>query len=286
MAKAKKVVEGVDVPIVKLTPLRERTVRQKSYRKLKANLMAVGLIEPLCVCREDDTYYILDGFIRYQIFLELGMESVPCLVMNTKDIYTPNRQVNNLSAREEMKMLRRALEGLDEKTIARAFGMDSISSRLNTGMLKDLHPDVVTALQEERLHQKTARELTFVTQKRQAEILTLMEKGGDSSLAFAKTQILKTPPAQRTKKKKRSNPWNANVKKKRDLVKKLADVEKHYDFYSTLYRTYVGDLLKLAIYVRQIVNRQQLLEYLEENNPDALKLFNEVLAESEGKAAG
>jgi ParB-like chromosome segregation protein Spo0J len=248
--------------------------------------MAVGLIEPLCVCREDDTYYILDGFIRYQIFLELGVESVPCLVMNTRDIYTPNRQVNNLSSREEMKMLRRALEGLDEKTIARAFGMDSISSRLNTGMLKDLHPDVVTALQEERLHQKTARELTFVTQKRQAEILTLMEKSGDSSLAFAKMQILKTPPAQRTKKKKRSNPWDANVKKKRDLVKKLADVEKHYDFYSTLYRTYVGDLLKLAIYVRQIVNRQQLLEYLEENNPDALKLFNEVLAESEGKAAG
>lgn len=234
MAKAKKVVEGVDVPIVKLTPLKERKVSQKSYRKLKANLMAVGLIEPLCVCKEDDTYYILDGFIRYQIFLEMGVESVPCLVMNTKDIYTPNRQVNNLSAKEEVKMLRRALENLDEKTIAKAFGMESISSRLNTGMLKDLHPNVVTALQKEKIHQQTARELTFVTQKRQAEILTLMEKSGDCSLAFAKTQILKTPPAQRTKKRKRSNPWDASVKKKRNLVKKLADVEKYRHFSSVL----------------------------------------------------
>lgn len=286
MEKDKNMGVGVDVPIVKLTPLRERKVSPKSYRKLKANLMAVGLIEPLCVCKEDDTYYILDGFIRYQIFLEMGVESVPCIVMGRKDIYTPNRQVNNLSSKEEVKMLRRALQNLDEETIAKAFGMESISSRLNTGMLKELHPNVVAALQNEKLQQQTARELTFVTQKRQAEILTLMEKSGDCSLAFAKTQILKTPPAQRTKNKKRSNPWDTNIKKKRNLVKKLAEVEKHYDFYSTLYRTYVGDLLKLAIYVRQIVNRPKLLKYLDENNPDAVRLFNEVLAESEGKAVG
>ena len=55
-------VKGVDVSIVKLTPLRKRTVSKKNYRKLVANLKAVGLIEPLCVCEENGQYLILLTF--------------------------------------------------------------------------------------------------------------------------------------------------------------------------------------------------------------------------------
>jgi predicted RNA-binding protein with RPS1 domain len=286
MPEPDRIVEGADVPIVKLTPLKKRKVSPKSYRKLKANLMAVGLIEPLCVCREGDSYFILDGFIRYQVFLELGIETVPCLVLDSKDIYTPNRQVNNLSPKEEVRMLRKALENLDEKTIAEAFGMESISTRLHTGMYKELHPKVLAALEEEKLFLHTAKEMTFVSPARQVEILRLMDTSGDWSLSFAKAQVLKTPQAQRSKKKRKKNPWDVSAKKKKDLANKLASVEKSYDFYSTLYRQYVGDLLKLTIYARQVINRSNLLEYLDANYPEAVRLFNEVLAESEGKEAG
>ena len=55
------------------------------------------------------------------------METVPCLVLSSRDLYTPNRQVNYLSPMEEIGMLRKALEKLDEKTIARAFGIESIT---------------------------------------------------------------------------------------------------------------------------------------------------------------
>lgn len=286
MGKKQSVVQGADVPIVKLTPLRERKVGAKSFRKLKANLAAVGLIEPLCVCKEGETYYILDGYIRYQAFLEMGVETVPCLILRSRDIYTPNRQVNGLSRKQETKMLRKALETLDEKTVAEAFGMESLGSRLDTSLCKDLHADVCAALQAEKITRQTAKELKHVLQKRQQEILTLMEKSGDWSTSFAKTQILQTPPGQRTRKKRRSNPWDASAKKKRSLVKRLSEVEEQYDFYSTIYRQYVADLLKLVIYVRQIINRPALLEYLETHRPDAVRMFNEVMAESEGKAAG
>ncbi len=279
-------VKGADVPIVKLTPLRKRTVSKKNYNKLLANIKAVGLIEPLCVCQEGGQYFILDGYIRYTALLELGIEVVPCLLLASRDLYTPNRQVNHLSPKQEVRMLRKALEKLDESTIAKAFGVESLKTRLSTSLYRDLHPVVVKELEKGTLLQSTARELTYVMPKRQVEILKLMAEAGDWSLAFAKAQVLATQPNMRSKKKRHSSPWQRGQNTKRDLVKKLAEVEKHYDFYSALYRQYVGDLLKLAIRVRQIVTRPNLRDYLAEHHPEDLQFFESVLAESEGKAVG
>mgnify|MGYP006277085199 FL=1 len=279
-------VKGMDVPIVKLTPLRKRNVSKKNYSKLVANLKAVGLIEPLCVCQEGEQFFILDGYIRYTALLEMGVETVPCLVLPSRDLYTPNRQVNHLSPKQEVGMLRKALENLDEATIAQAFGVESVKTRLNTSLYRDLHKDVVAALESGKLLQSAAKQLMYVVPKRQLEILKMMEDSGDWSIAFAKAQVLATQPAQRNKKKRGRNPWQRGQKTKRDLAKKLAEVEKHYDFYSALYRQYVGDLLKLAIHVRQIVTRPELRDYLAEHHPDDPESFESVLAERARHAAG
>jgi len=279
-------VKGVDVPIVKLVPLRKRKVSSKNYGRLLANLKAVGLIEPLCVCQEGDQFFILDGYIRYTALLEMGVEVVPCLVLASRDIYTPNRQVNHLSTKQEVKMLRKALEKLDEETIARAFGMESLKTRLNTSLFRDLHPKVVEALEAKRISQSTARELAYVLPKRQVNILGLMEDSGDWSVAFAKAQILTTPPALRSRKKRKNAPWERGQSTKRDLVKKLTEVEKHFDFYSALYRQYVGDLLKLTIYVRQLLTRPNIHEHLRAQHAHALEFLESILADSEGKAVG
>jgi len=279
-------VKGMDVPIVKLTPLRKRKVSKKNYGKLLANLKAVGLIEPLCVCHEGEQFFILDGYIRYTALLELGVETVPCLVLASRDLYTPNRQVNHLSPKEEVRMLRKALEKLDEATIAKAFGVESVKSRLNTSLYRDLHKEIIPELQSGRLMQSVAKELAYVVPKRQLEIVRMMQESGDWSLAFAKAQVLATQPGQRSKKRRKSNPWQRGQKTKRDLAKKLAEVEKHYDFYSALYRQYVGDLLKLAIYVRQILTRPELHDHLAARHAEDLRFFESVLAETEGKAVG
>jgi ParB-like chromosome segregation protein Spo0J len=275
----------VDVPIVKLVPVRERKVSKKSYDTLVANLKAVGLIEPLCVCEENGQYLILDGYLRYTALLEMGVESIPCLVLPSRDLYTPNRQVNHLSASEQIRMLRKALEKLDEETIAEAFGIESVRTRLNTALYTDLHPDVVAELKGGQLTQQVAKELAYVVPKRQKEILMLMREAGDCTLAFAKAQVLATPPSMRSKKKRPRKPWTQRKNAQSDLVKKLAEAEKHYDFYSALYRQYVADLLKLAIYIRQILTRAELRNHLAEHHPQDLAFFEAVLAESERKGA-
>ena len=70
---------------------------------------------------------------------------------------------------------------------------------------------------------------------------------GDYSTAFAKAQVLMTPPAMRSKKHRKNTPWDKSQKTKH-LVKKLTEVEKHFDFYSALYRQYVGDLCGFGLW--------------------------------------
>ena len=40
------------IPIVQLIPVRKRKVSAKGFAKLKANIEAIGLIDPLCVCQD------------------------------------------------------------------------------------------------------------------------------------------------------------------------------------------------------------------------------------------
>lgn len=281
--KAKEV-HVVDVSILKLVPVRKRKVSKKNYERLLANLQAVGLIEPLCVYQDGDQFFILDGYIRYTALLELGIDTVPCLVLSSRDLYTPNRQVSHLSPQQEIQMLRNALEVVDEESLAQAFGMESVRARLNPRFHRELHPNVVAELSAGRLRQSAAKELAHVRPERQLEILDMMQEGGDSSLAFVKAQILATPAAMRNREKRATTPWQKAHAKKRDLAQKLTEVEKHYDFYSTLYRQYVSDLLKLAIYLRQIINRPELRYHLAAHHAEDLAMLESVLAESEGRA--
>jgi hypothetical protein len=183
-------------------------------------------------------------------------------------------------------MLRKALDRLDEESIARAFGMDSVRTRLNTALYLDLHANVVAELEAGRLAQSAAKELTYVTPKRQLEILAVMREGGDWSVAFAKAQVLMTPAPMRNAKKQRGTPWQRAQKNKSDLARKMAEVEKHYNFYSGLYRQYVGDLLKLAIYIRQIVTCPELRDHLAAHHPEELAFFESVIATGEGRIGG
>ena len=97
-----KPVRGIDVPIVKLIPRRERKVGKKYYQRIEASLRAVGLIDPLIVFPQGDSYEILDGCLRYRILLDMGVETVPCLIANEREGFTGNRMVNQLSASQEM----------------------------------------------------------------------------------------------------------------------------------------------------------------------------------------
>ena len=64
-------------------------------------------------------------------------------------------------------------------------------------------------------------------------------------------------------------------------MKRLHEAEQQQEFYSGLYRQYTTNLLKLVIFVRSLVSNERVNEYLEEHYPDQLKLFNEIINNTE-----
>ncbi len=279
-------VRGLDVPIGSLVPLNERTIPKTSYKRLRASIQAVGLIEPLSVYPEGETYVILDGYLRYRVCLELGIPEVPCLVLPTKEAYTPNQMVNPLTGVQENRMLTQALGTVGEERIAKALGITSLRHRLKDSLIRQLHPEVVRTFDEKNLPLRmVAKDLTFVKPEYQLTVLREMERAKDFNLAFARTLILRAPEDQRNDPGRRANPWMKGEAAKEALGAKLEEAERRYEFYAGLYRQYVADLLKLCMYVRRLVTSEKVAAYLKSQHPDLLGRFREILFETEGKEA-
>ena len=72
----------VDVPLTKLEPVKcnPRQISKKEKADLKNSMVKFGCVEPLVVRQED--YSIIGGHQRYRVGLELGLESLPCMLLN------------------------------------------------------------------------------------------------------------------------------------------------------------------------------------------------------------
>lgn len=275
--------EAHDIPIIRLKPLRDRKVNRREFDRILASIKAIGLIEPLIVYPEGDDFVITDGVQRYRALLELGIEVVPCIVGRHREAFTGNRMVNRVSPVQENRMIQKSLEELDEKTIAAALNLSGIAHRLKKTLLKHLHPDVAAALDQCAITRTCAMELTYVKPDRQSEILSAMKGYKDFSVAFARSLILKTPPAQRESRRRRKhNPWNKSAQRKNDLLKKLAEAEQKHDFYSRLYKQYTIDLLRLAIYARTLLTNNRVRVHLDQHHPEIVARFESIIAEAMG----
>ena len=275
--------DGRDIPIAQLVPMSERRISAAEYRKITASIRAVGLIDPLVVFQEKDHYTILDGQLRYQILVELGVETVPCLVWNEKEAFTANRMVNRLSNSQAAKMIRKSLEELDETTIAKAFGLTHIRHRLNKDLMKRLHPKVVALYDADRLSSTCAKELGFVSQKRQQEILRTLQSSGDYGVTMVRALVLQTPSAHRVKMRSGSKtPWSKHANGKSDLLKQLQQAEEQQDFYSSIYRQYSINLLKMVVYVRRLLVNEPIRKFLDQRYPEIVADFESIIASAEG----
>ncbi len=276
---------GMDIPIDKLTPLHKRQVNfggRNGYRKILTSIREIGLIQPLCVYQEGDAYMILDGYVRYRACQELGVPVLPCLVYPDKEAYTFNRMVSRLSPVQEARMIRKSLEVIDEKTIARTFGVQSIRHRLSSGATKRLHPEVAKAYDHSEISRPCVSEFSYVVPERQRLILEEMRQAKDFSVSLVRSMVFRTPPEQRNRDIHRKTPWEKDPSQKKELVTKLESVEKRYDFYSGLYRQYSADLLRLCVYVRKVVSNEHLRAHIEKHFPEQLKRFEGVLFETDG----
>ena len=104
MVDTSKLVVGLDIPIVKLVPRTERVVSEKYIKRIEASILAVGMLDPFVVFPQGDSYEILDGCLRYKILLDMGVETVPCLIRDQREAFTCSRMVNHISASQDSQV--------------------------------------------------------------------------------------------------------------------------------------------------------------------------------------
>jgi ParB/RepB/Spo0J family partition protein len=274
--------QSLDIAIGRLRPLRDRKIGKQEYDRILASIKAIGLIEPLIVYPEGESYVILDGVQRYRALLELGVETVPCILGKQREAFTGNRMVNRVSPVQETRMIQKSLGELDEKTIAAALGISGIAYRMKKTLLKRLHSDVANAFDQNKVTQACAIELTHVKPERQKEILSAMEGYNDYSIAFARSLILKTPAPLREPRRGKHDPWDKTAQHKNNLLKKLAEAEQKHDFYSRLYKQYTVDLLRLAIFARSLLTNGRIRVYLDQHYSTIVERFETIIADTKG----
>jgi len=278
-------IDGRDIELIRLRPLHKREIdfeRNRGFRKILASIASIGLIEPLAVLRENGatTYVILDGYLRFTACQKLGVKSVPCIVYKENQAYSFNKNVNRLSPFQEIRMLRKSLETIDEPTIARTFGVKSIRHRLGPGVIRYLHPDVVKAFESDMFRRACAIEFASVVPERQIEIFREMKKIGDYSAVFCRSMVLQTPAAKRNKRAIHRQGWAKDQTRKKDLVNRLKHAEAQHDFYSTLYRQYSADLLRVTFYIRKLIANPKVEAHLKIHHQEILTRFSEIIADA------
>ena len=272
-----------DISFEQLVPLNARNINLKSsrgYNRLLATINAVGLIEPLAVYPENGHYVILNGYLRYKACEQLKVATIPCIIYQDKEAYTFNRMVNNLSGFQERKMLQKSLEKIDEKTVAKAFGMTTIRHRLAPTILKNVHTQIAKAFEDDVISKSCIKEITAVQPERQLEILKEMKAKRNFSLAFLRALVIGTPESKKNPDRTLRKPWSKDPAKRKALVTRLEEASKQHDFYSTLYRQYSTDLLKMCFYVRQLITKASLSAHLEAKHPETLNNFKQIIAET------
>ncbi len=207
-----------DIPLDQLVPLQTRDIdfnKNTGFLKIIASIKSVGLIEPLAVYQKDqNSYAILDGYLRYVALEQLDEPTSPCIIYSEHQAYSFNKNVNRLSNSQEIRMLRRSLETLDESTIAETFGLKSLSYRLSSGLMRNLHPEVVAAFEKDLIGKVCARELSRSYPARQLEILSEMRAVNNYKRRFV-GHSLSEPPWSRWNKRRRrhQNPETEPEKK-------------------------------------------------------------------------
>lgn len=271
----------VVLPVSSLYPMFTRKVAGRwgsVYRRIVSSIKEIGLIEPLVVIEKEGRYYIKDGVLRWKALQELKIETVECLIGTDDDVYTYNKRVNPLSPSETHAMI--------NKAISDGVGVDKIAATLNVknrwvqrmdSLLVGIAPSIVNILREHHVSRLVYDDLKKVTQRRQIEIVEILNAANDFSRRYARTLVLSTPEGQWIKSQENKRPGMEEQRK--ELSGKLYQMEEEFKRASNGFKDNVFNLVKLSGYFRKVIANNTARAYLEQNYPDILVTFEKIVSD-------
>jgi hypothetical protein len=266
---------GEDIPLIKLRKTKCRELNPRAFAKIRTSIKKVGLLEPLLVSpRKDGCYNILAGEFCFDVLMEMGMETAPCMIRDDADIFTSNYHVNHLTPVEEAKMIKKAMEVVDGQLIADVFGLKRLFFRLPETLLNRLHPTIIKECDKGTITKACASELAEVVPARQLEIFAMMQNTKNFGTQFVKKQVLMTSP-KKLQSTRKTPPPEENKFRKKSLGTRLQMQQAEHDHWSKPYREYTRALMSMVIHCREIITNKAIEKYLKAK---MMPIYTEIMA--------
>lgn len=188
----------IDVPIGDILPLRQlgpQVRKSIKYRQIASSLAEVGLIEPLVVYPNGKKQYLLlDGHLRLDLLLQLGVPTVRCLIATDDEAYTYNKRVNRLAPIQEHYMILKALEhGVEESRIAKTLNVDIGTIKKKRDLLDGICAEAADLLKDQSVTIATFQVLRRMKPVRQVALAELMLAARNYSIRYARLLLAGTP---------------------------------------------------------------------------------------------
>ncbi|MEM1098108.1 MAG: plasmid partitioning protein RepB C-terminal domain-containing protein [Planctomycetota bacterium] len=247
--------EVITLPLDLIAPLKivEPALRQTAkYRQIRASIDAVGVIEPLVVCRESPrarTYCLVDGHLRYDILLQMNRIETRCLVTTDPDTFTYNHKIQHVQPIQQHRMITRAIRnGVPEEEIAKALDIDVSRVRLKSRLLDGICPEAVKLLEGHNVPARTIqimRQAKPIRQIEMADLMIFMNKYNSTYAQF----LISTTPSDQLVSPRRPNGRQINGN---DLAKIELEMQRLNRDLKSLEGTYAENMLHLVVIARYI----------------------------------
>ena len=268
----------MDIPLDRLEADIPKPFTPGELAQIRKSIESIGLVERLIVCKKEGSgnYEVIQGKKRYSILLSMGVATVPCVLAQRRDMYTPSYQVIAVSPAEREKMLNKVREHVSDAKITAAIGVSSLKPELDKKLADKLSSVVKHAFEQKLIPKAALQELANVTPKRQAEILKELKSVGTYKLDMIKGKILLTSPGERIESKKKS-PWKKREDNKEIITQRLQEMRKQCDAIVGMYHVYTHDVAQQLIYIRGFLHDESTEQYVKENYPDMYKKIREIM---------
>lgn len=164
------------------------------YRRIKASIAEVGIIEPMLIARlpgRSDRFLLVDGYLRLDVLKAQGDTSGPFLIADDDEAYTCNKRVNKLATIQEHFMLLRAIErGVPAEKLARALNLQPRELERKRTMLDGICQDVVDMLKDKVVNQDVFAALRKMKPVRQIEATNFMLISNNLTAGYARALVV------------------------------------------------------------------------------------------------
>lgn len=265
------------IPLDNLVPSKSnpKNVRATTkFQQIVDSIKDVGLVEPIAVhpIRGDKgRYLVLDGHLRLLVLKDQGETEVECLIATDDEAFTYNKRINRISSVQEHYMILKAVKnGVSEKRIAAALGINVETIRRKRSLLDGICPEVVEMVKHKSFPVETARVLRKLTPIRQIEVAELMMAANNMSVSYAKALYMATNPSQLRDKTKKTINGLSEVEREK-MEREMESIQRDV---RAVEENYGVNMLRLVVasgYIGRLLENKAVTGYLNRHHRDLLE---------------